>query len=148
MVDATTWVRRTFREVPYTVRVDEVVVLDAVAVATLAQTARDRAAGAEPGVATRLLEFALELDDIVEAAVALDQSDNEIEHQLRWWEDRVRALEAELTGHPADDVDTSRELALYRGRMSGARTMRKHYGEQRRALVSRHAACADGIAAL
>jgi hypothetical protein len=47
-------------------------------------------------------------------------------------------LEAQLTGHPADDIDTVRELALYRGRISGARTMRRHYAEQRAALAERH----------
>ena len=96
--------------------------------------------------------YAVELDEIAEAAVRLDQGDHEIEHQLRWWEARVRSLEAGLTGHPADDAETSRELALYRGRMSGATTMRRHYGEQRRALVNRHAvadaACEAALAAL
>src|SRR5690606_17519971 len=83
-------------------------------------------------------EYARELDEIAEAAVALDQHDHEIEHQLRWWGDRVHALEAQLTGNPADDVDVVRELALYRGRISGARTMRGHYAQQRAALVERH----------
>ncbi|HTL41720.1 MAG TPA: hypothetical protein VL294_09625, partial [Pseudolysinimonas sp.] len=93
---------------------------------------------------------ASELDQIAEAAVQLDQKEHEIEHQLRWWADRIRQLEAALTGHPADDMDTSRELALYRGRVSGAQTLRKHYVEQRRALLERHtaadAACEAALA--
>ncbi|MEZ5190122.1 MAG: hypothetical protein R2717_04035 [Schumannella sp.] len=40
-----------------------------------------------------------------------------------------------LTGHPIDDFETIRELALYRGRISGALTMRRHYAEQRTALL-------------
>lgn len=132
--------------------VDEVVILDAVAVAALAQTTRDRAVTSTPAEASVLHVYAVELDEIAEVAVRLDQGDHEIEHQLGWWEARIRTLEAALTGHPADDAETSRELALYRGRLSGAATMRKHYGEQRRALVHRHtvadAACAAALAAL
>jgi hypothetical protein len=134
------------------VAVDEVVVLDAVAVAALAQETRDRARESPAPAAAVLHVYAVELDEIAEAAVRLDQGDNEIEHQLRWWQDRVRVLEAALTGQPADDVDTTRELALYQGRLSGARTMQRHYSEQRRALVQRHtvadAACAAALAAL
>ena len=130
----------------------EVIVLDAVAVAALAQVTRDRAATASPEEAAVHREYAAELDDIAEAAVRLDQGDHELEAQLRWWEARVRMLEAALTGHPVDDMATSRELALYRGRMSGATTMRRHYHEQRRALLHRHtladAACASALAAL
>ncbi|MGN6503162.1 MAG: hypothetical protein ACTHKX_09740, partial [Pseudolysinimonas sp.] len=119
---------------------DEVVVLDAVAVAALAQATRDRAREADPAAADVLHGYAAELDDVAEAAVQRDQKEHEIEHQLRWWADRIRQLEAALTGHPADDMDTSRELALYRGRVSGAQTLRKHYVEQRRALLQRHTA--------
>jgi hypothetical protein len=132
--------------------VDEVVVLDAVAVAALAQTTRDRARQAHPAAAEVLHRFAAELDEIAEAAVHLDQREHEIEHQLRWWTERIQQLEATLTGHPADDMDTTRELALYRGRMSGAQTLRKHYIEQRRALLHRHTAaeeaCTAALAAL
>jgi hypothetical protein len=100
----------------------------------------------------QLLSYADELDEIAEAAVLLDQHEHEIEHQLRWWGERAAQLEGQLTGHPADDVDTVRELALYRGRMSGASTMRRHYAEQRSALLARHRAadglCAAGLAAL
>ena len=158
---------------------DEIVVLDAVGVATLARAARDLAATPDPSTPAALhllpdtiveavrphldpalpapardalLRYAAELDEIAEAAVRLDQNDHEIEHQLRWWEGRTDTLESALTGHPGDDVDTARELALYRGRISGARTMRKHYGEQRRALLAQHlradAACVDVLAAL
>jgi hypothetical protein len=148
--------------------VSEIVVLDAVSVATIARAARDADAemlpdavatevrrlgeGAAPGMTTHLLSYADELDEIAEAAVLLDQHEHEIEHQLRWWGERTTQLEGQLTGHPADDVDTVRELALYRGRMAGASTMRRHYAEQRVALLARHRAadalCAAGLAAL
>jgi hypothetical protein len=117
--------------------VDELVVLDAVGVAARAQESRDRADATEPPARTVLREHAVELDDIAEAAVLLDQHEHEIEHQLRWWQERADTLEAALTGNAADDVDTVRELALYRGRISGALTMRRHYAEQRSALVAR-----------
>jgi hypothetical protein len=161
-------------------RVDEVVVLDAVGVAATARAARDvrhgegggmdaalqllpeaiaehvrRLAAADPlpsPAHDALHAYATELEDIAEAAVALDQHENEIEHQLRWWTDRAGALESSLTGHPGDDVDIVRELALYRGRISGAHTMRRHYTQQRRALLARHVsadtACAAGLAVL
>ena len=146
----------------------EIVVLDAVSVATIARAARDadpqmlpdavaaevrRLGEAETGgMAEHLLVYADELDDIAEAAVTLDQHENEIDHQLRWWGERAEALESRLTGHPGDDVETVRELALYRGRISGAHTMRRHYVQQRSALVDRHLAadllCAAALAAL
>lgn len=126
--------------------------LDAVAVAALAQSTRERAREAATRAAAVLHGYAAELDEIAEAAVQLDQKEHEIEHQLRWWADRIRQLEAALTGHPADDMDTSRELALYRGRVSGAETLHKHYVEQRRALLHRHtaadAACTAALAEL
>lgn len=129
---------------------DEVVVLDAVAIAAAAQDARVRAGGSSDAARAVLLTYAAELDDIAEAAVALDQHENEIDHQLRWWADRAAALESELTGNPADDVDLVRELALYRGRISGAHTMRRHYAQQRNALVARQRladrTCAEGLA--
>ncbi len=146
----------------------EIVVLDAVSVATIARAARDgdpqmlpdavaaevrRLGGPQTAATTaHLLSYAEELDEIAEAAVVLDQHENEIEHQLRWWGERAQALESRLTGHPADDVETVRELALYRGRISGAHTMRRHYVQQRSALVERHrtadALCAAALAAL
>jgi hypothetical protein len=177
MVDATTsesatFPRSTFGETSYTfageVRLSEIVVLDAVSVATIARAARDvepqmlpdavaaevrrlRDAGTD-GMTPHLLAYADDLDDIAEAAVALDQHDHEIEHQLRWWGERAGALEGRLTGHPADDVETIRELALYRGRISGAHTMRRHYAQQRSALLERHRIadlrCATALAAL
>lgn len=146
----------------------EIVVLDAVSVATIARAARDAdpemlpdavaaevrrlADAASPGLAPYLKTYADELDEIAEAALLLDQHEHEIEHQLRWWGDRVAQLEAQLTGDPVDDVETMRDLALYRGRMSGASTMRRHYAEQRVALLARHRAadgvCAQGLARL
>ena len=159
---------------------DEIVVLDAVGVAAIARAARDVGAGADDGLdaALQMLpepiaehvrrlaaadalpspasgvlhDYATELDDIAEAAVALDQHENEIDHQLRWWTERTQALEGSLTGHPGDDVDIVRELALYRGRISGAHTMRRHYTQQRQALLTRHlhadTVCAAGLAVL
>lgn len=159
---------------------DEFVVLDAVGVAAIARAARDvhglpndeardaavqllpepiaehvrrLAAATLPSPARDALhDYASELDDIAEAAVALDQHENEIDHQLRWWTERAVALENALTGHPGDDVDVVRELALYRGRISGAHTMRRHYTQQRHALLARHlhadTACAAGLAVL
>ncbi|HWM33482.1 MAG TPA: hypothetical protein VNR36_04510 [Pseudolysinimonas sp.] len=140
----------------------EFVVLDAVSVATIARAARDltscdgdlgmlpdavagalRALGdAELCTAARdaLGAYAVELDEIAEAAVLLDQHEHEIEHQLRWWGERTTVLESQLTGHPADDVDVVRELALFRGRISGAETMRRHYVQQRSGLLQRHRA--------
>jgi hypothetical protein len=148
--------------------VSDFVVLDAVSVATIARAARDTDASMLPDAvaaevrrlgdqrredaAEHLNRYADALDEIAEAAVSLDQHDHEIEHQLRWWDERAQVLEAQLTGHPGDDVDTQRELALFRGRISGAHTMRRHYVEQRTALVARHRsaddACALGLAAL
>lgn len=148
---------------------DEMVVLDAVNVATIARAARDLPDGPCPEldllpeplaaelrkrtsgpllstIRDVLREYAGELDEIADAAVLLDQNDHEIEHQLRWWGDRAVVLEARLTGNPADDVDTVRELALFRGRISGAHTMRKHYHQQRTALVGRHRAADDAVA--
>jgi hypothetical protein len=111
--------------------------LDAVEVATMARAARDRIARVVTGVhEAALRQYADELDDIVEAAVLLDQHEHEIEHQLRWWGERVTALETHLIGNAADDIDTVRELALFRGRISGAHTMRRHYTQQRSGLVA------------
>jgi len=156
--------------------VSEVVVLDAVGVAMVARAVRDVRAGSgvhgEPRwevlpedvttvLRTRLArgiddacrahldDYARELDEIAEAALALDQHEHEIDHQLRWWGDRVRTLEGQLSGHPADDVDVIRELALYRGRISGATALRAHYAQQRAALVDRNrradARCAEQL---
>jgi hypothetical protein len=158
--------------------VSEIVMLDAVHVATIARAARDLATGVvehaaiaalqmlpepisaalhrhldpappEPVVAV-LTSYADELDEIAEAAVSLDKHDHEIEHQLRWWDDRVEKLQSQLNGHPGDDQETARELALFRGRVSGAQTMRRHYAQQRSALLSRHhradADCAGALA--
>jgi hypothetical protein len=145
--------------------VSEVVVLDAVSGAAIARVVRtlvspaqgleqlpDAVAGAlralgpgdlAPETRSALTAYASVLDEIAEAAVLLDQHEHEIEHQLRWWGERAAVLETKLTGHPADDVEVVRELALFRGRISGAQTMRRHYVQQRSGLVQRHLA-ADG----
>jgi len=151
--------------------VSEFVVLDAVSVATIARAARDvdaqmlpdavaaqvrrladAANASAPTLTEHLARYADELDEIAETAVVLDQHENEIEHQLRWWDERTQVLEARLTGHPGDDVETVRELALFRGRISGAQTMRRHYLQQRSTLLDRHrvadAVCAASLAAL
>ncbi|MEO5920441.1 MAG: hypothetical protein ABIQ01_04785 [Pseudolysinimonas sp.] len=161
----------------------EIVVLDAVSVATIARAARDAASGlagesgpadsalsmlpdpvsavlrrirsgtrpsADPPLAA-LTSYAAELDDIAEAVLSLDQREHELEHQLRWWAERIVELQAQLTGEPATDIETGRELALFRGRISGAHAMQRHYAQERAALADRHdladAACATELAA-
>lgn len=155
----------------------EMIVLDAVSVATIARAARDAAAGlaSKAGPASSavsmlpdgvsailrritpstaagdlpqaLIRYAVELDEIVEAAVSLDQREHELEHQLRWWAERITELESQLTGQASSDVETGRELALFRGRTSGAHAMQRHYLQERAALAARHdradAACAS-----
>ena len=127
----------------------ETIVLDAVSVATSAAAARD-AAAASPDRAPTLIRYAVELDEIAEAAVSLDQREHELDHQVRWWVERVELLESQLTGDPAADIETGRELALFRGRISGAHAMQRHYVQERLALVDRHdtadAACAAELA--
>jgi hypothetical protein len=161
----------------------EMIVLDAVSVATIARAARDAAAGlgsksgpadgalsmlpdpvsavlrriraaraisATPSTAT-LTRYAGELDEIAEAVLSLDQRENELEHQLRWWAERITELETQLTGDPAADIEIGRELALFRGRISGAHAMQRHYSQERAALADRHdsadATCAAELAA-
>jgi len=158
----------------------EMIVLDAVSVATIARAARDAAAGlaAKSGPASSalsmlpdgvsailrritpsrmaagdlpqaLIRYAVELDEIAEAAVSLDQREHELEHQLRWWAERITELESQLTGQASSDVETGRELALFRGRTSGAHAMQRHYLQERAALAARHdradAACASEL---
>lgn len=156
------------------------IVLDAVSVATIARAARDAAAGLEskPGPHSSILSmlpdavstalrrmhrsripaddlpkvtltrYADELDQIAEAALSLDQREHELEHQLRWWGQRVQQLESEQ----AADIEIGRELALFRGRISGAHAMLRHYLQERAALAHRHdiadTACAAGLTAL
>ena len=126
----------------------ELIVLDAVDVATTAQAARDAAAGS-PKAAPALIRYAVELDEIAEAAVSLDQREHELEHQVRWWAGRIAVLESRLTGDIAADVETGRELALFRGRVSGAHAMLRHCVQERVALIDRHgiadAACASEL---
>ena len=156
----------------------EMIVLDAVSVATIARAARDAAAGlastsgpadsalsmlpdpvsaalrqmlrpprpAPDAPLDALSRYAAELDEIAEAALSLDQREHELEHQLRWWGERITELEAQLSGDAAGDLEVGRELALFRGRISGAHAMQRHYTQERAALVDRHdgadAACA------
>jgi hypothetical protein len=160
----------------------EMIVLDAVSVATIARAARDAAVGlastsgpadsalsmlpdpvsavlrrirrarvspADPPLAT-LTRYAGELDEIAEAVLSLDQREHELEHQLRWWAERTTELETQLTGDAAADLEIGRELALFRGRISGAHAMQRHYTQERAALADRHdladAACAADLA--
>jgi hypothetical protein len=159
----------------------EMIVLDAVSVATIARAARDAAAGLAstagpasavlsmlpdrvsavlrrkprsrtpaPDSAPALIRYAVELDEIAEAALSLDQREHELEHQLRWWAERITELESQLTGEAAADIEIGRELALFRGRISGAHAMQRHYTQERVALIDRHdtadAACASELA--
>jgi hypothetical protein len=159
----------------------EMIVLDAVSVATIARAARDAAAGlaaksgppssalsmlpdgvsailgrmqrtrtAAPDPTPALTRYAVELDEIAEAAISLDQREHELEHQLRWWAERITVLEAQLSGDAAADLETGRELALFRGRISGAHAMQRHYLQERAALADRHdradAACESELA--
>jgi hypothetical protein len=158
----------------------EMIVLDAVSVATIARAARDAATGldstsgpassalsmlpdrvsailsrmrrprtASPDPAQALIRYAVELDEIAEAAVSLDQREHELEHQLRWWAERIIVLETQLAGDAAGDIEIGRELALFRGRISGAHAMQRHYLQERAALADRHdsadAACASEL---
>ena len=104
--------------------------------AILRRTAKARTSA--PDHAPALIRYAVELDEIAEAAVSLDQRENELDHQVRWWVERVEVLESQLTGDPAADIETGRELALFRGRISGAHAMQRHYVQERLALVDRH----------
>lgn len=99
------------------------------------RSAKRRAA--DPPVAV-LISYAEELDEIAEAALSLDQREHELEHQLRWWAERITELETELTGEAAADLEIGRELALFRGRISGAHAMQRHYSQERAALADRH----------
>jgi hypothetical protein len=160
----------------------EMIILDAVSVATIARAARDAAAafasastpadsalsvlpdpvasvmrgvrGSRRPVTSRidaLARYATELDEIAEAVLSLDQREHELEHQLRWWTERTEELESQLTDRVAVDVETGRELALFRGRISGARAMQRHYTQERAALADRHDSadqtCAADLAA-
>ena len=155
----------------------EMIVLDAVSVATIARAARDAAAGlasksgpassalsmlpdgvsailrrirrsasSRSDVPQALLRYAVELDEIAEAAVSLDQREHELEHQLRWWAERITELESQLTGHAPADIETGRELALFRGRISGAHAMQRHNLQERAALADRHDRADDACA--
>lgn len=159
----------------------ELIILDAVSVATISRAARDAAAKLEsktdpaivalsmlpecvsailrhssPTAATAmpqaLIRYAVELDQIAEATLLLDQREHELEHQLLWWAQRITTLESQLAEQTATDIETGRELALFRGRVSGAHAMLRHYVQERSALAGRHesadTACAEELAAV
>jgi hypothetical protein len=104
--------------------------------AVLRRTARARTPS--PDHPPTLIRYAVELDEIAEAALSLDQREHELDHQVRWWMERVQLLESQLTGDQAADIEIGRELALFRGRISGAHAMQRHYVQERLALVDRH----------
>ena len=102
----------------------------------------------DPAPQAALTRYAVELDEIAEAALSLDQRENELDHQLRWWGERIAELESEGSGD--EPSEAKRELALFRGRISGAHAMQRHYAQERAALVGLHeeadAACAAQLA--
>lgn len=119
----------------------EMIVLDAVSVATIARAARDAAAAlaSRSGPADSALSM---LHDPVSAILRrMHRSRNHVP------DPPVDAL----SRYAADDVETVRELALFRGRISGAHAMQRHYTQERAALADRHdgadAACAAELAA-
>jgi hypothetical protein len=118
--------------------------------AVLRRMRRAKRSPADPPLAV-LTRYAVELDEIAEAVLSLDQREHELEHQLLWWAERITVLETQLTGDAAADLEIGRELALFRGRISGAHAMQRHYTQERAALVQRHddadAACATELAA-
>lgn len=101
--------------------------------AALAREAAERAA--DPGRATELHAYALALDEIAASITFLDRHDLEVRHQLGWWATRVEELERELAASAADPLIV-RELALFRGRISGAQAMVRHYQAERDALAA------------
>ncbi|HWH26195.1 MAG TPA: hypothetical protein VNT53_06065 [Pseudolysinimonas sp.] len=60
----------------------------------------------------------------------LDRQEREIRYQLARWQARLADLEAASSHGPG----VAREIALFRGRVSGAQAMLRHYGHQRAEL--------------
>lgn len=120
--------------------------IDAVAArATLAREAAERADSA--GDATELQAYASALDEIASSITFLDRHDLEVRHQLGWWTTRVEELERERAASTADPLIV-RELALFRGRISGAQAMVRHYQAERDALAALLAATNERYGAL
>ena len=104
------------------------------AVAARAVLARDTAERTETaGDATELEAYASALDEIGASITFLDRHDLEVRHQLGWWITRVEELDRDLAASAADPLIV-RELALFRGRISGAQAMVRHYQAERDAL--------------
>ncbi|CAN5151166.1 hypothetical protein BH11ACT3_BH11ACT3_22050 [soil metagenome] len=86
--------------------------------------------------ATDLDAYALALDEIAASLTFLDRHDLEIEHQLGWWTVRLDELAREAAAVTATDSVIDREMALFRGRISGAQAMLRHYQAERDALAA------------
>jgi hypothetical protein len=104
--------------------------------AVAAHAARARSVGAQSTGETSvdLLAYADALDEIASGVAFLDRHDLEVRHQLGWWATRVEELERDLAGSADSDPIIVRELALFRGRISGAQAMVRHYQAERDAL--------------
>jgi len=112
------------------------VALEVEAVAAHAARARETAErSGDPDAGAELHSYAVVLDEISTSLAFLDRHDLEVRHQLGWWTARVEELERQLAASPSDTVIV-RELALFRGRISGAQAMVRHYQAERDALAS------------
>ena len=83
--------------------------------------------------AHRHVRLKLGAKDDLEGFGVLARCDLEVRHQLGWWTTRVDELERDLAASAADPLIV-RELALFRGRISGAQAMVRHYQAERDAL--------------
>jgi hypothetical protein len=84
--------------------------------------------------ATDLDAYALALDEIASSVTFLDRHDLEIDHQLGWWTVRLDELGRDSAAADGSDPVIDREMALFRGRISGAQAMLRHYQAERDAL--------------
>lgn len=97
---------------------------------TLRRLAERLGAERHPDAVRTLGNYCSELDEIAEAVRALDERERELRAELSWWAERIEQLEK--------SSGAGREIALFRGRMSGAQAMLRHYGHERRTLLQRH----------
>src|SRR5882757_8423276 len=110
------------------------IALEVEAVAAHAARARSAAALSTGDAGVDLLAYADALDEISSSIAFLDRHDLEVRHQLGWWSTRVDELERDLAASADSDPVIVRELALFRGRISGAQAMVRHYQAERDAL--------------
>jgi hypothetical protein len=99
--------------------------------------ARVRAANSgalDAQAASELEAYVLALDEIAASVTFLDRHDREIEHQLGWWTVRLEELARDSAAAQGGDSLIEREIALFRGRISGAQAMLRHYQAERDAL--------------